>query len=103
MAVGRDHVPAWLPNTCWVSRSSSRNGSVRISIASHSFHRRQGAMHEFGDRPNSDICNDNYRLPSLQEVGVAITRMQERCVVGAVGTRVFAGGMAKRWVATDFG
>src|ERR1700710_1338499 len=28
MAVGREAVP----KTCWVSRSSSRNGSVRISI-----------------------------------------------------------------------
>src|SRR5918998_458503 len=43
MAVGRDQVPGALPNTCWVSRSSSRNGSVRISIAGHSFQgRRQG-------------------------------------------------------------
>jgi hypothetical protein len=34
-----------VPNTCWVSRSSSRNGSVRISIAGHSFlDRRQEAM-----------------------------------------------------------
>ena len=36
IGVGRDHVPgAWLPKNCWVSRSSSRNGSVRINIVLH--------------------------------------------------------------------
>jgi hypothetical protein len=33
MAAGR----AAVPKTCWVSLSSSRNGSVRINIISHSF------------------------------------------------------------------
>ena len=31
ITAGRARVPS-VPNTCWVSRSSSRNGSVRISI-----------------------------------------------------------------------
>src|SRR5688500_998715 len=91
MAVGRDQVPGRLPNTCWVSRSSSRNGSVRISIAGHSFHgRRQGgdACRTVVDR--SDISNDSYSFLAAQWLRL-MSRVRQ-AIVGA-GRR-----LGKQWL-----
>src|SRR4051794_4050841 len=76
IAVGLLHVPGTFPNTCWVRRSSSRNGSVRISIANHSFlvdvgrdapeqHRSNTEAH----LGHSGYCHGNWRFIEPQASG----------------------------------